>query len=265
MSHYSVGVILKKEVVDQIGIDNAVAEALEPFDEGLEVEEYPQATIEEAMEKYQEFKKAAETGESDYYNVKYIKEIEKDGHLNSLDAFIKHWYGSDNDDGSETRTPEGIPYTTYNPNSKWDWYVIGGRWNEMIDDNSCLIKDLQLKKELSDEERERLTKRYAAITTNSEDLTEEQKELLKDDFFLYKAEYYRQSYPTLEDYLDARTSLSTYSVLTADGDWIEPGKMGWFGRSHATPIQEHTFYKVFADIIQKADKEDTFVVVDCHI
>ena len=27
---------------------------------------------------------------------------------------------------------KGEPISTYNPNSKWDWYVIGGRWDGWI-------------------------------------------------------------------------------------------------------------------------------------
>lgn len=46
---------------------------------------------------------------------------------------------------------EGRPISTYNPDSKWDWYVIGGRWdgwindretsNESIEDNSALVEE----------------------------------------------------------------------------------------------------------------------------
>lgn len=29
---------------------------------------------------------------------------------------------------------DGDPISTYNPDSKWDWYVIGGRWDGWIND-----------------------------------------------------------------------------------------------------------------------------------
>ena len=33
---------------------------------------------------------------------------------------------------------QGEPISTYNLNSKWDWYVIGGRWDGWINDlDSC--------------------------------------------------------------------------------------------------------------------------------
>jgi len=42
------------------------------------------------------------------------------------------------DDGSEYRIENGVlqRQTTYNPDSKWDWYVTGGRWKDML-----LLKD----------------------------------------------------------------------------------------------------------------------------
>lgn len=266
MSHYSVGVILGKEAVDKFGFTNALVQALAPFDEDLEVEEHPMATIEKVEKDFNEFKEVVKIGESNIYNVDYLKQLEKEGHLDSISAYIKSRYWGDEEDDQKTRkTPEGIPYTTYNSNAKWDWYTVGGRWRNLIDGNSCLVKDIALKKELSVEKKAHLKEYYDAITTELEDRTAEQKELLKEDFLLYKPKYYREAYPTFDDYLDARSSFSTYAVLTSDGEWFEPGQMGWFGMSHSTPHDETHFYQKFAEIIQKANKEDTFVVVDCHI
>lgn len=33
--------------------------------------------------------------------------------------------------------------TTYNPDAKWDWFVIGGRWDNIIDGNWCKVSDLK--------------------------------------------------------------------------------------------------------------------------
>ena len=32
--------------------------------------------------------------------------------------------------------------TTYNPNSKWDWYVVGGRWEDIVPNNFCKVADI---------------------------------------------------------------------------------------------------------------------------
>lgn len=261
MSHYSVGVILKKEDVKRLGMDIALENAMEPFDENLEVEEHPQTTIEELQAKLDTFRQVAKDGKSEIYNVKYIQELSEQGKLDSIENFIKYEFGDDYED--TRRTPEGIPYTTYNQQAKWDWYTVGGRWSNTVDGDSCLVRELPLKKEVSKEEVSKMETYYNAIT--AEDKTEEQKTLLKASFLLYKPSYYREAYPTFEDYLNSTTSFSTYAILTADGEWMEPGQMGWFGMSHSEPYKESHFYEAIHDVIKKASGEDVFVVVDCHI
>ena len=33
-------------------------------------------------------------------------------------------------------------YSTYNENSKWDWYVVGGRWQDIVPSNECLAEEV---------------------------------------------------------------------------------------------------------------------------
>ncbi|HJJ12563.1 MAG TPA: hypothetical protein OIM48_04590 [Clostridiaceae bacterium] len=59
---------------------------------------------------------------------------------------------------------------------------------------------------------------------------------------------------------------STYAVITPDGKWYEPGKMGWWGISSATPEQEIEFEKSYEErFIKTANPEWTLTIVDCHI
>lgn len=263
MSHYTVGVILRKENVDKLGLKEALAWAMAPFDENRRVPAYPANTIEELYTRLEKFRELSKKDKDDYYNLDYIKEQAKKGCFDSIEKFIKFEYGELEED--ERTTPEGIPYTTYNPDSKWDWYVMGGRWSGLIKDGHCLVRNIPLKSEMSKEKIVDLKEYYDAITTESSDRTKKQEDLLKDDFFLYKSSYYREAHPTFEDYLDSKTSFSTYAILTSNGKWIEPGQMGWFGVSQSKPYDESHFYQVFADVIAKESGEDVFVVVDCHI
>ena len=146
MSHFSVGVILNKEKVDEkaksliddyrnsIGfepveeeikalkfkaIQSATQEALSPFDENAELEPYINVTIEKVKAKHEEIKNYTEAdfGENgDNYN-KYLHDKYKDSDLRT---FAENYYGG-------VLTNEGIE-VTWNSNAKWDWYVIGGRW-----------------------------------------------------------------------------------------------------------------------------------------
>ena len=40
---------------------------------------------------------------------------------------------------------------------------------------------------------------------------------------------------------DKMEDFNTYAVLRPDGEWIEPGEMGWWGVSYATPEEEERF------------------------
>lgn len=82
----------------------------------------------------------------------------------------------------------------------------------------------------------------------------------------YSEEYLKTKYPTEEDYIKSYTKFSTYAVLTPDGEWHEPGKMGWWGISNATSEQEVEFEKSYEEkFIKTANPEWNLTIVDCHI
>jgi hypothetical protein len=90
--------------------ETAVAQALEPFDEGLEVEPY-----------------------RDYLNQSNIDQMA--GHygipatdLAALADKMEDWRGCQGD--VDARGLYAL--TTYNPDAKWDWCEIGGRWDRYI-------------------------------------------------------------------------------------------------------------------------------------
>ena len=88
-------------------------EQLEPFYESLEVDEYVRNIVSEDSKKEM----------LDYYK--------EQGHsFPSFDECYKH-FGKDWDDDSCRKDEDGVwrEYSTSNPVSKWDWYVLGGRWS----------------------------------------------------------------------------------------------------------------------------------------
>ena len=48
-------------------------------------------------------------------------------------------------------------------------------------------------------------------------------------------------YGSKEKYIEVSTAFSTYAVLTPDGEWHEPGEMGWWGISHASDEEEKKY------------------------
>lgn len=128
MSHYSVAVITKTDKIDEL------QKLLAPFDEHIEVEPYICRTKEDMIEfarsvkrkfevffnKFESKYVAAETDE-DLYNCVYSEDSIYD------------------EDGNEL--------STYNPNSKWDKYYIGGRYSYQLRriNSSTKYNQLQLK------------------------------------------------------------------------------------------------------------------------
>ena len=232
MSHYTVGVIIPKEFKEE-ELRGAIEEALEPFDENLEVEEYIAYTKEDLECAYEEYSERIKNSERELVSYKEFSETYTS---NGLDD-------------------EGNALSVYNPNSKWDWYSIGGRWNNGIETKSgkkvnyARIKDIKFKAELTEKELVEVKEHYSKLITEGD---------------YYKPEYYQRRYPKVEAYIDS-FNFSTYALLDAEGEWHEPGTMGWFGMSSADPEEQTKFQSEYMQLIGEQDPENWFVLVDCHI
>lgn len=172
MSHFTVIVALEK-VTD---LDEDLHKALAPFDEDLEVESYRK--YEDGTPKdywvYDSLKRGAEehangTGVypyepdtiacirasgkiSDQPEYKQRAEIEKKAALfHSLPAeptwadmyrVMTEWFGEEGMEHQyDAETDRIYTDSTYNPESKWDWYQIGGRWTGYFKVKSIANRD----------------------------------------------------------------------------------------------------------------------------
>lgn len=157
----------------------------------------------------------------------------------------------------------------YNPNAKWDWYEIGGRWNNMLRlkdgtfANSAKIKDINFEPtEKAIQEQTRFWELY--IEKGLDNLTQEEKDEL--GFVFYTPKYYLETYKTKENYVRLITGFSTYAVIENDGEWLEKGEMGWFAISSATAEEEAQWNESFYDrFIKDRDPEEYITILDCHI
>ena len=295
MSHFSVAVIHKKnqsvddllaeycEDVDYLDseyveFEDCTDEVVENYENGTEVrykapdgtvyypfynELYSECTKEE-YERYREEGKECRDRFGDYQvfapeklNAQKIempyKEIYKD-----IDEFANAYYGYDRN---------GDRFGNYfNPMAKWDWYEIGGRWSGIIKTkdgefvNEAYIKDIDFS---IDDKLYQECLRYWEVAIDKEPLKEGEKE--RDFFCMYKPEYYRERYGTKENYAKIQAQFSTYAVVTPDGEWYEPGAMGWFGCSFASIDDERKWDNDYYNLIKNADPNDILTIVDCHI
>ncbi len=113
MTHF-VGLVVANDEME-------VANLLAPFDENKDVPEYFAPSSKDDVE---HMAKHYELDESD---------------LENLCGQIEDWT---NHKGA---IQDGVlgKLTTYNPNSKWDWYVVGGRWSDVIPGlHRCLAEEV---------------------------------------------------------------------------------------------------------------------------
>lgn len=182
-----------------------------------------------------------------------------------------------------------------NPNSKWDWYSIGGRYSERLfvkdgaegrsgkgerswgmdgkpftgGRDSALLADLDLDAMVADKTAER--RRYfmenypdyqAKIIEAGDDEEAIQKINGMADFIWgWNAETMK----SMDDYVGQIEPLTAFAALYK-GTWNEKGEMGWFGivTDEKDPDQ---WKRDFAAILEDAKKVPTMriTIVDCHI
>lgn len=120
MSHFTVGVILER-FDNPSDVEADIYRLMEPYDENIEVDEYMQVCP-----------SCDGTGQAQCYRCRGEGEIggEECHQCNGtklIDCPVCHG--------------EKEYATTYNPKSKWDWWIVGGRWSDVIPGNACVIKE----------------------------------------------------------------------------------------------------------------------------
>lgn len=171
---------------------------------------------------------------------------------------------------------DGDLISTYNPDSKWDWYEVGGRWEGQL-----LLKtgapvdaapaglvdwDAMFSPDPADVAKSEAFWDEYVLGKIPEGVEDADKYLYgKFGFVFYRPEYYLEFYGTKEEYVRRMGLWSTYAVVDEEG-WHEPGEMGWFGCSGATAESKKKWEDEFrARFIDTLDPEDRVCVIDCHI
>ena len=108
---------------------------LDAYDEGLEVEEYVVHTKDEAIDIVKQNHAKAYESAVEYLSKSDITEASKKYYESIVDKglFISYEdaWKKVLDWGYKLDDDENL-LSTYNPNSKWDWYSIGGRWSGFL-------------------------------------------------------------------------------------------------------------------------------------
>lgn len=56
-----------------------------------------------------------------------------------------------------------------------------------------------------------------------------------------------------------------YALITTEGEWIAPGRMGWWGMSSETADDRDQYRKQVNDYIDALPDSARLIAVDCHI
>jgi hypothetical protein len=163
-----------------------------------------------------------------------------------------------------------------NQDSKWDWYVLGGRWRGMLILKPHKVGEIG---ESDSFDSEPINKngvdqaRFGDIDWKKTNSNTETKKTLEKDWDetisgkgLYKPEYYLERYGTKEEYVLRSMLFTTHAVITDDGEWHEAGHMGCFGCSSESHDEQKDWDENFWSMFLKGLKPSTLIsIVDCHI
>ena len=268
---------------------------LAPFDEAIEVDSYEEdcccigliakmhgRTM--AEKKYKPFKQLREEYHAmnadkrptwEEYIKPYIEIEEKHEKAHKLykkpDPDCKNCGGS------------GKHETRYNPDSKWDWYTLGGRWTgywklkpsakKRINVKEFLGRpsagknrplfdvDMARKKNIDFKAmkkilREQAEEHWSRVQKALKGKDERAKSTAQRDMLWSGAS-------TKEEYIKECRHVATFAVLM-NGEWYEQGKMGWWGivaDKKAQDVWEEEFWK----LIEKLPPNTWLSIYDCHI
>lgn len=186
------------------------------------------------------------------------------------------------------------PYHEYetNPDSKWDWWVIGGRWRGCmhnafgtpVDREQLVRMDFEDQAKLREVDCKAKYRMVQGVISGRDWLTwAECKEKFNDDIGEAREFYHgqdvmkdlgeknvleffeeREDYKLSEDeYVDKRKweEVTPYA-LVMNGEWHQKGDVGWWGLSSN---EDDDWDQKFLDLIKQAPAKHYVTMVDCHI
>jgi len=254
MSHFSVAVFTKE-------LGQSIGDLLAPYDENLKVAPYVSRTKAQLIQDERDFLQGAYERSKDHPDGPAEDILER---MKETDEEI---YQRATKNMTENLNENGDYISTRNPNSKWDWWTIGGRWGGLL-----ITKVSVRKAKLTKSKTYEQCNAAFAADIDFETMRRREAEELRPyevamKSSLYKESYMRERFPTEDEYVKRLTNFSTYAVVTPDGNWHEPGEMGWFGISGASPEAEREWELSYYDRFTKPAIENNWfiTIVDCHI
>lgn len=137
MTHFTVGIILPHGVNDAEGF---IAKVMKPYFEHAEAEPYVCYSLEQAAADIACSINRLEliiSRNEPHYDLDQCRQ-----QIDQLRAMTPQQKYAEYVRYHEHFNDKGEPISTYNAHSKWDWYVIGGRWDGWINDRDTSRRSL---------------------------------------------------------------------------------------------------------------------------
>ncbi|SRR6266851_8556022 len=185
MTHFPVGIIIPPGT-QRADIEGFLADQMAPYNENIEVEPYVCYSLDEAKAdieaEIRRFEQILGRNDQDHNLEKCRK------HLDQLRTTTPEGKYAEYVRYHESFNDQGEPISTYNADSKWDWYRIGGRWDGWITGN-----------EQSSDGGFNFGTHHETVANNM---------------------------ATTKQAIDR--GIIPHAIITPDGQWHERGNMGWF-------------------------------------
>ena len=222
------------------------------------------------------------------------QEYEKYNKGETFDEYIDNEYGDEED--FYIRENDKI-YKITNPNAKWDWYQIGGRYSYFI--NPLMFKDIEKYNEsniifqkkdivygVTDKKRKSVRKCFEEVnkfvnelekygidlkTANNDELHRHYNYVKSNNVFSEEVDEILDSFLgfisivkgtiTEDEYIVSYSDYTPFALLH-EGEWYEYGKLGWWATvSGENDNWDDDFLKIWETI----PDDYWIVVVDYHI
>lgn len=212
MTHFKVLVIIPRSIYLQCNqaIRKYIDDVMRKYSEHLEVEPYIVKTREELSEEFEKFKARKDLPKHDY---------------KSVDEFAGGWFGF-------TLDEKGNGISTSNPNSFYDWFVIGGRWDGILTDNFQ-----------SSENGFNFSEFHQTIGNNS-----------------ISVKHFFEKYDKDEE---SKEKYTYHTILDKNGEVHQSREYGWWGTYDET-VDTDKWRETFEGIL-KESLNDFVVSLDCHV